>query len=105
MLKSIIDWVVYDIKKDELNIYFILDKDEATERKDTLDHIFKKLNSSGRNKVIDYATDLSNMHIYTNTPNISTDTYVLNAANQRTDINVLEGTDTSDDDIMDAEDF
>ena len=31
--------------------------------------------------------------------------YELNAANKRTDIKVPEGTDTSDDDIMDSEDF
>ena len=63
------------------------------------------LNSVGKEKVVDYATDLSNMTSYTANTYFSDNSTMLNAAQARTDIDVPEGTDTSDDDIMNDKDF
>lgn len=59
-----------------------------------------KLNSLGKNEALKRITELTKISWYTND-----DSLELNAAQARTDIDIPEGIDTSDDDIMDSEDF
>lgn len=59
--------------------------------------ILKVYKSKDKNKLIEYANTLLLAQQYKN--------YELNAANQRTDIEIPEKTDTSDNDIMDDESF
>lgn len=104
-LNAIIDVVLYDTKNDTLSIHFVLDKSKDVNYEQKLLEAFNLLNTAGKEKVIDYATDLSNMANYTIDTYSSDNSTVLNAAQARTDINVPEGADTSDDDIMDDKDF
>ena len=60
----------------------------------------KKMNQKGKVKLLDTAREMVCNPLYN--PDYETE---LNAAHSRTDINVPEGTDTSDNDIMDDEDF
>lgn len=104
-LNAIIDVVLYDTKNDTLSIHFVLDKSKDVNYEQKLLEAFNLLNTAGKEKVIDYATDLSNMANYTIDTYSSDNSTILNAAQARTDINVPEGADTSDDDIMDDKDF
>lgn len=62
---------------------------------------YQGLNDKGKTKAYEYVTDLAEQPKY----QASTTEPVLNAAHQRTDINIPEDIDTSDDEIMDDEDF
>lgn len=104
-LNSIIDIVLYNTKNDTLSIYYTLNKQKGFDSEQKLLETFKLLNSSGKEKVVDYATDLSNMTSYTTNTYSSDKSIELNAANKRTDVVAPEGTDTSDNDIMDDENF
>lgn len=96
-LKSIMEIALYDTKKEQLTIYYNLDDDNLNHLKNTLQRISNKLNVAGLNKVIDYATDLSNMDIYTKQTDITTQ---LNAAHERTDIKITDEMRKHDKDIM-----
>lgn len=60
----------------------------------------KKMNQRGQAKLLDTAREMVCNPLYN--PNYEIE---VNAAHARTDIDVPEGTDTSDNDIMDDEDF
>lgn len=100
VLRSIIEIVLYDTKKEQLTIVYNLDDDKLNDSKNSLQKILTKLNIDGLNKVIDYATDLSNMNIYVNQTN---EDCLLNAAHERTDIKVTDEMRKHDDDLMDSE--
>lgn len=70
-----------------------------------LNSLMHELNNEGRDKVINYAEDLitSGRYKINDTPKY-TETF-LNAAHERTDINIKEGADTNEDAIMDDKDF
>jgi len=104
-LNAIIDVVLYNTKNDTLSIYYALDRHGDVDSEQKLLEAFRLLNSVGKEKVVDYATDLSNMTSYTANTYFSDNSTMLNAAQARTDIDVPEGTDTSDDDIMNGKDF
>lgn len=57
---------------------------------------YRDLSNDGKNKVVSYTNKLLD---------IEKDEEFLNAAHQRTDIDIQDGIDTSDDDIMDDENF
>lgn len=59
---------------------------------------YRKLNSYGKKKLIENAEDLLQLEKYTSIQ-------VLNAAHERTDIDIPENADTTDNDIMDDENF
>ena len=74
---------------------------------------FERLNLLGQLEAINRVEELTYVNKYIDKKALETSqkygfysrNLPLNAANQRTDIEVPEGTDTSDNDIMDAEDF
>lgn len=104
-LNAIIDIVLYNTKTNTLSIHYILDKQKGIDFEQKLLETFRLLNSPGKEKVVDYATDLSNMASYTEEIYSSDSSAILNAANKRTDIPIPEDGDSSDDDIMNDEDF
>lgn len=59
---------------------------------------FNALNDAGKNKALDYTADLIHNTLYSTEP-------LLNAAHERTDIDVTDEMRKHDDDIMDEEDF
>lgn len=59
---------------------------------------YRKLNEYGKKKLLDNMEDLLEIEKYTSVP-------VLNAAHERTDIDISEYEDTADNDIMDDENF
>lgn len=59
---------------------------------------YRRLNSYGKKKLIENAEDLLQLEKYTSIQ-------VLNAAHERTDIDIPENADTTDNDIMDDENF
>ena len=101
MLNEIIDFVLYDWKKGKIQIYLDTNGHSSDSSIHHLSHLFSQLNETGLKKIMDYGADLSSVPMYQK--NYS-DT-VLNAAHARTDVVSPEGTDTSDDDIMDDDNF
>lgn len=63
--------------------------------------VLHQLNIDGQEKAIMYATDLTKIPEYRR----DIDTPELNAAHTRTDVDIPEGADTSDNDIMDDKNF
>lgn len=116
-LKSIIDMILFDTKKNEIRFFYKLDSNIRESQIDKLICITHKLNDTGLNKVVDYATDLSNMNSYTQ--NISyeknsslsavSEAYLEPvAAHDRTDIPAEERTEElirQEDDIMNDDNF
>lgn len=70
---------------------------------------YKLLNIQGRQKAYDYVSDLAEQPKYLDNTSIqrfpSANNQILNAAQKRTDIEIPEGTDTSEDDIMKDDNF
>lgn len=110
-LKTVIDIVLLDIKKNEINILYKSKEDVCEDQLNRLILVAKRLNNVGFNKVIDYATDLSNTANYTK--EISDKKVVHTLANQkqehlipiasheRTDIEVTEEMKKHDDAFFD----
>ena len=76
----------------EPNILIMLDNKEKM-----LIETYRKLPDDSKAKLSTYAAMLSNIYML--------EEPILNAANTRTDISLPDGTDTSDDNIMDDDDF
>lgn len=77
MLRAIIDLVLYDVKKEELTVHYYLSESNSSSQQSTFQEInlnlaFSKLNYSGKKKVIEYATDLSNLPFYAISSEVST---------------------------------
>lgn len=67
---------------------------------------FRVLNQDGQDKVMEYADDLASSERYTVSDNVVTyKTPILNAAHERTDIEVTDEMRQHDEDIMDDENF
>lgn len=63
-LKSVIDLVIYDTKKNHVDFFYSIDKSEYELNLNRIENLIQTLNDAGINKVIDYVTDLSNMPAY-----------------------------------------
>lgn len=75
-------------------------KDAQYEQLNRYLHYFYKLNEDGTRKVLDYASDLAQNPKYT-----SASSDILQAAHERTDIEVTDEMRKHDDDIMSGDDF
>lgn len=71
---------------------------KTDKREERLVAYYRKLNEYGQKKLLDNVEDLLEIEKYTSAP-------ILNAAHERTDIDIPENVDTTDDDIMDDENF
>lgn len=86
----------WDIQKERLSAYYLA----LSKHEDKLITEYRKLNNMGKAKVLQTVQEMNCSPLYN-------DNYQeeLKAAHARTDIDIPEGTDTSDDDIMDDENF
>ena len=107
-LRAVIDMILYNVKENSYEFFYTAHKNSIDLKTEKLYSIINRLNETGLNKIIDYATDLSRMECYSSShPKNDLEQIHLmpNAANTRTDICIPENTDTSDNDIMDSEKF
>lgn len=77
-------------------------KKQFAKKQHELNALFDQLNDAGQDKAIIYIDDLVASNRYS--PN-ETNSQLLNAAHSRTDIDIEEGSDTNEDNIMDEKDF
>ena len=99
-LRSIMEIVLYDMKEKHLNIYYTFENNELNNLEISLQRISNKLNITGLAKVLDYATDLSNMDVYAKQPHTDCQ---LAAAHARTDITPTPEGQAHDNAIMEDE--
>lgn len=114
-IKSIIDIILFDVKKNEISIFYKPEENIFETQVDKLNNIAKRLNEAGLNKVIDYASDLSNVENYVNDIFKNKIVHLSNkgepqhlipdAAHRRTDIEVTDEMKKHDDDLMHNEDL
>ena len=86
----------WDAQKERISAYYLA----LSKHEDKLKTEYRKLNNMGKVKVLQTVQEMNCSPLYN-------DNYQeeLKAAHARTDIDIPEGTDTSDDNIMDDENF